>query len=170
LDGETGRLARLGRALLMLSRVQRGDEDAAIAIVPLQPLLEDVLAEQTARSGVSVELACPADLAAVTNGDLVAEALSNLISNAYTYTAAGRVPLAGARVVTWARGCWSSTTRRRFATPSATHCEATATTSPGARRGRKRSRPSAPSPGTCSCSTSCCRGSPASRSAAGSAP
>jgi two-component system phosphate regulon sensor histidine kinase PhoR len=91
LERETARLSRLGRALLTLARAQRGEEEPPVAIVPLRPLLEGLVAETLAKEGVVVELECADDVGVIANAPLLEEALANLLGNAVSYTDRGVV-------------------------------------------------------------------------------
>jgi two-component system phosphate regulon sensor histidine kinase PhoR len=97
LERETDRLARLGHALLALARAQREEEQPALAIVPLHPLLKAVVDEARPKDGVAITLDCPPELAATTNAELLEEALGNIVANAVSYTEAGRIDVVATR-------------------------------------------------------------------------
>jgi PAS domain S-box-containing protein len=93
IDRECARLGRLSRALLLLARVQTLAERPRLEIVALRPLLHDVAAASRPAPGVTLSVACNADVAALTNRDLVEQALLNLAGNATRYTPSGAVTL-----------------------------------------------------------------------------
>lgn len=87
------RLGRLVRALLILARAQMGVEPPRDELVALDPLLREIGSGLNLASGVELEVACPADLAVVTNRELVEQAVVNLSENAAKQTSSGRVVL-----------------------------------------------------------------------------
>ena len=93
IDRATDRLARLGRALLALTRSQTGQEPAKLDIVALCPLLESVAGEIEPHDGVAVAVSCGQELAALANRDLLEQALSNVVQNAALYTLSGSIDL-----------------------------------------------------------------------------
>jgi signal transduction histidine kinase len=97
IERESARLGRLARALLLLARIQSGAELARVAIVPLRPLFDDIVALIRPAPGVKLSVRCPKDLAAVTNAELVEQALRNLVTNAARYTTEGAITLRAAR-------------------------------------------------------------------------
>jgi PAS domain S-box-containing protein len=97
IERESARLGGLARALLLLARIQSGVERAGVEIVPLRPLFEDVAASIRPAPGVRLSIRCPRNLAAVTNGELVEQALRNLLTNATRYTKEGTITLRAAR-------------------------------------------------------------------------
>jgi signal transduction histidine kinase len=82
------RLTRLTRGLLVLARIE-GGEDARLDLVDLRPLLETVAAS----AGSSVQLACPDSLAVLAETDLLHEALAALLDNAVKHAPGGDVSL-----------------------------------------------------------------------------
>jgi PAS domain S-box-containing protein len=98
IERESGRLARLARALLILARAQTGVETPKDELVALEPLLSEVGGTLRPAAGVTVEVACPPDLAVVTNRELVEQALRNVAENAAKYTSAGRITLEARRL------------------------------------------------------------------------
>jgi signal transduction histidine kinase len=94
IERASARLARLARALLVLARVQTGAEAPRTELVALRPLLSDIASQLRPVGIVNVEISCPHDAAAVTNRELIEQALLNVAENAAKYTADGRIELA----------------------------------------------------------------------------
>lgn len=88
------RLARLVRALLVLARAQTGTEAPRSEVVALEPLLVEVAATLRPADDVTVSVSCPADAAALTNRELIEQAVLNIAENAAKYTAKGSILLA----------------------------------------------------------------------------
>lgn len=104
IEREAARLSRLARALLVLARAQTNQEQPRREPVLLQPILDDVAAGLQVGDDVSVQVSCPADLAALSDPDLVEQTVVNLAANAAKHTEAGSISLAareghGSRVV-----------------------------------------------------------------------
>jgi two-component system, OmpR family, phosphate regulon sensor histidine kinase PhoR len=93
LDTQCNRLVRLTRALLLLARAQALSEPPVVEVVPLRPLLDGIAAGLDAEPGVDVHVSCPRELAAVTNQDLLEQALGNLAENAAKFTTEGAIVL-----------------------------------------------------------------------------
>jgi two-component system OmpR family sensor kinase len=93
IERQTERLVRLVRAMLTLSRAERGDVGPVLGLVPLQPLLRGLVEELPAKGGVAVELDCVATAAVVADEALLTEAFANLIGNALDHTDAGAVQI-----------------------------------------------------------------------------
>ncbi|MDQ3777722.1 MAG: ATP-binding protein [Actinomycetota bacterium] len=93
IERATDRLARLVRALLVLARSQIGVEAPRDELVALCPLLKEVCASLDVASTVSVEVACPDELALITNRELLEQAIVNLAENAAKHTATGTIVL-----------------------------------------------------------------------------
>ncbi len=91
IERQSARLVRLVRAMLTLSRAERGDVGPLLGLVPLQPMLAGLLAEVPADSRVVLELECAASAAVVADEALLSEALSNLIGNALEHAGGDRV-------------------------------------------------------------------------------
>jgi two-component system, OmpR family, phosphate regulon sensor histidine kinase PhoR len=91
IERETNRLARLAQALLVLARAQTGVEAPRDEVVALAPLLTELAASTRPAKGVEIEIACPEDLALITNRQLAEQALLNVIDNAAKYTKRGRI-------------------------------------------------------------------------------
>ena len=93
IERETARLRRLTRALLLLAEIQAQKREPAVAEFDLRVLLQEVAAGMQVRRGVAVEVNCDRGLKAVSNEDLVAQALESVTANAAKYTVAGRISL-----------------------------------------------------------------------------
>jgi two-component system phosphate regulon sensor histidine kinase PhoR len=93
LERETGRLSRLGRALLTLARAQRGESEPELEIVDVASLLETLSNEVPAVEGIELVIECAPEVGALANPELLEEALENLVANAVKYTQSGRVGL-----------------------------------------------------------------------------
>jgi two-component system phosphate regulon sensor histidine kinase PhoR len=93
LDKQCSRLVRLTRALLQLARAQALSEAPEVELVPLRPLLESLARALHPGAGVEVRVECPFDLAALTNADLLEQAIGNLGENAAKVTTAGEIVL-----------------------------------------------------------------------------
>jgi two-component system, OmpR family, phosphate regulon sensor histidine kinase PhoR len=94
IEREAARLARLVRALLILARTEIGVETPRDELVALGSLLEKVGQSLRVSSGVKLEIDCPDELAALTNGELLEQAVVNLAENAAKMTRSGRIVLA----------------------------------------------------------------------------
>jgi two-component system, OmpR family, phosphate regulon sensor histidine kinase PhoR len=93
LDQQCNRLVRLTRALLLLARAQTLAERPEVEVVPLRPVLAGIASSVRPGAGVEVIVDCPFVLAALTNRDLLEQALVNLAENAAKYTIAGEIKL-----------------------------------------------------------------------------
>jgi two-component system, OmpR family, phosphate regulon sensor histidine kinase PhoR len=93
IERESGRLARLARAMLTLARAHAGQEPPRVEAVEVGPLLREVAAALRPHEGVSVEVEVPNGLAVEANRDLLEQALRNLGENAAKHTARGSVVL-----------------------------------------------------------------------------
>jgi signal transduction histidine kinase/HAMP domain-containing protein len=94
IERESGRLARLTRALLVLARAQTHQEAPLLVAVPARDLLEDVRDGMTPADGVAVDVECDDAVVLHTERDLVEQALANLAANAVRHTEHGRILLA----------------------------------------------------------------------------
>jgi signal transduction histidine kinase len=91
---QSDRLQRLTRALLLLARAEVQDEDPRLEIVPVKQLLIDTASALTPAQGVVVDVDCAEeDAAALSNRDLLEQALLNIAANAARYTQAGSITL-----------------------------------------------------------------------------
>jgi len=93
IERESGRLARLARAMLTLARAHSGQEVPRVEAVELAPLLRDVAAGLHPHRGVVVDVEVTDGLAVEANRDLLEQALRNLGENAAKHTARGSVAL-----------------------------------------------------------------------------
>jgi signal transduction histidine kinase/HAMP domain-containing protein len=93
IERESGRLARLARAMLTLARAHSGQEPPRVEAVELAPLLREVAAGLQPHAGVSIDVDVPPGLAVEANRDLLEQALRNLGENAAKHTARGSVVL-----------------------------------------------------------------------------
>jgi signal transduction histidine kinase/HAMP domain-containing protein len=93
IERESGRLARLARAMLTLARAHSGQEPPRVEAVDLAPLLREVSAGLRPHTGVAVDVEVTDGLAVEANRDLLEQALRNLGENAAKHTARGSVVL-----------------------------------------------------------------------------
>jgi signal transduction histidine kinase len=93
IERESGRLARLARAMLTLARAHSGQEPPRVEAVELAPLLQEVAAGLHPHAGVKVDVEAETGLAVEANRDLLEQALRNLGENAAKHTARGSVVL-----------------------------------------------------------------------------
>jgi signal transduction histidine kinase/HAMP domain-containing protein len=93
IERESGRLARLARAMLTLARAHSGQEQPRVEAVELGPLLREVAAGLRPHAGVRVDVEVTGGLAVQANRDLLEQALRNLGENAAKHTAHGSVTL-----------------------------------------------------------------------------
>jgi signal transduction histidine kinase/HAMP domain-containing protein len=93
IERESGRLARLARAMLTLARAHSGQEQPRVEAVELGPLLREVAAGLRPHAGVAVDVEVTDGLAVQANRDLLEQALRNLGENAAKHTARGSVTL-----------------------------------------------------------------------------
>jgi PAS domain S-box-containing protein len=94
---EAGRLARLTRALLLLARIQSGNEAPRLEIVELAPLLREVAGSLRPATAVKVSVRCSTSVAALANRGLLEQALTSVAGNAARYTDRGRIVLSAGR-------------------------------------------------------------------------
>jgi signal transduction histidine kinase len=93
IERESGRLARLARAMLTLARAHSGQEQPRVEAVELAPLLREVAAGLSPHAGVAVDVEVEDGLSVQANRDLLEQALRNLGENAAKHTARGSVVL-----------------------------------------------------------------------------
>jgi two-component system phosphate regulon sensor histidine kinase PhoR len=94
IEQQTDRLVRLARAMLTLSRAERGDLGPSLGVVPLRPILDGLVREAPERRGVEIRVDCEPAAAAVADHALLSEALANLLGNALDHTPSGTVRIA----------------------------------------------------------------------------
>jgi len=95
IEQQAERLARLVGALLLLARVQTGQEQPSLRLVDVAPLLQDVANELKPQQGVAVRVDCSPRVAMLTDPDLLRQAVWNLATNAVAHTPAGEIRLSG---------------------------------------------------------------------------
>jgi signal transduction histidine kinase len=95
IERETARLGRLVEALLLLARVQTGQEQPALRLVDVAPLLDEVAADLEPHDDVSVRVQCEPGLATLTDYDLLRQAVWNIAANAIGHTVSGEIRLVG---------------------------------------------------------------------------
>ena len=92
---ESERLERLAAALLLLARIQTGQETPSLELVEVGPLLEDIATQLEPREGVTVGISCGAGVGMLADRDLLRQAVWNVAANAVKHTSAGRIALTG---------------------------------------------------------------------------
>ena len=98
LERESARLGRLVAALLLLARVEMGQEQPVLDILELEPLLRNIADDLDPREGVFVRVDCATDLTVFSDADLLHQAVWNLASNAGKHTDTGEIVLAARRL------------------------------------------------------------------------
>jgi signal transduction histidine kinase len=93
LERESDRLGQLVETLLLLARMQLGQQPPVLEVVQVRPVLEDVAGRLAPRDGVAVEVRCEPELAMLADPDLLRQAVWNLAANAATHTARGEICL-----------------------------------------------------------------------------
>jgi PAS domain S-box-containing protein len=97
IEREARRLDRLTRSLLTLARAEVGVEAPRSELIDLRPLLEAIAERMEPAEGVELAVACPGDLALVSNRALLEQAISNVVRNSVKYTSEGSIQLIGVR-------------------------------------------------------------------------
>jgi two-component system, OmpR family, sensor histidine kinase SenX3 len=92
---ECERLGRLVEALLLLARIQTGQETPSLELVEVGPLLEEVASQLKPRDGVSVCVSCGAGVGMLADRELLRTAVWNVAANAIRHTTVGQIALAG---------------------------------------------------------------------------
>jgi signal transduction histidine kinase len=82
---ECSRLTRIARSLLVLARAQSGEEPPRLEILPLHPLVEEVIEQINAKVTVEGD----EDITVFADADLLVQALANLIANVVRHGASG---------------------------------------------------------------------------------
>jgi signal transduction histidine kinase len=95
IERETVRLARLVDALLLLARIQTGQEQPSLELVDVAPLLDVVAGQLEPQEGVAVRVDCASGLRMLADVELLRQAVWNLAANAVGHTRKGEVRLAG---------------------------------------------------------------------------
>ncbi len=96
------RMARLTEDLLVLARVESGEQKLELESVPARVLLEDALAafrEEARAAGVELALAECSEQPAAADRDALQQVFGNLIANGIRYAASGKRVELGARPV-----------------------------------------------------------------------
>lgn len=93
LETHSARLTRIARGLLLLARVQTG-EQFRVDYVRVAPLLEQAVAAVEPRDGVEISTSCDEGLAALASPELLRETLAALVDNAVSHTDSGTIRLA----------------------------------------------------------------------------
>jgi signal transduction histidine kinase/HAMP domain-containing protein len=91
--GESSRLGRLARALLLLARAETRAETLRVEPLPVLPLLEQAAVDAAVRPGVMIDVDCPPDLAVQAQAELAQQIVANLVDNAAKLTESGRIVL-----------------------------------------------------------------------------
>jgi PAS domain S-box-containing protein len=91
LETEAERLIRIIDAMLVLSRAQRRELDAPLALVRVQPLLARLLAETAPADGVILSCDCADSVAVIAHAALLEEAIASALANAVEHTTEGDV-------------------------------------------------------------------------------
>jgi two-component system phosphate regulon sensor histidine kinase PhoR len=97
IEQATARLERLLDALLVLARVQAGDEAPPVSKVELAPLLNQVFEGISVQVGVALETDAPRGLTVATNPRVLEQLLANLVANAARHTDSGSIRLVAVR-------------------------------------------------------------------------
>jgi signal transduction histidine kinase len=95
IEQETARLARLVASLLLLARVETGQEQVSLRLVDVEPLLHDVAAALEPQAGVVIRVECAPGVAVLTDDDLLRQVVWNLATNAVRHTMSGEIQLLG---------------------------------------------------------------------------
>jgi PAS domain S-box-containing protein len=95
IERETERLSRLASALLLLARIETGEESPLLELVDVRPLLNEIAGTLERKDGVTVDVSCDSDVAVLADHDLLRQAVWNLAANAARHTVAGRIELIG---------------------------------------------------------------------------
>lgn len=90
---ESDRMVRVIDALLGLARIQRAGGGLLVALIPLQPMLAEIVAETTFNDGVEAIVDCSDTVAAVGDAAILREAFANVVHNAAWHTASGSVQI-----------------------------------------------------------------------------
>jgi PAS domain S-box-containing protein len=79
---ESGRIATLVDSLLTLAGLQRGVARPLVELVPLRDLIDDVVASVAVDRAAQIVLDCPERLAVISDREMLAQALGNVVANA----------------------------------------------------------------------------------------
>jgi signal transduction histidine kinase len=92
---ESARLERLADALLLLARIQTGQEQPTLELVEIAPLLEDVATRLEPSAGVALHVRCGPAVLALSDRVLLRQAVWNVAANAARHTKSGSIVLYG---------------------------------------------------------------------------
>jgi signal transduction histidine kinase len=92
---ESARLERLAEALLLLARIQTGQEQPTLELVEIAPLLEDVATQLKPSAGVALHVRCGPAVRALADRVLLRQAVWNVAANAARHTRSGSIVLCG---------------------------------------------------------------------------
>jgi signal transduction histidine kinase len=92
---ESARLERLADALLLLARIQTGQEQPTLELVEIAPLLDDVAAQLEPHAGVALNVKCGPAVRALADRLLLRQAVWNVAANAARHTRSGSIVLYG---------------------------------------------------------------------------
>lgn len=95
IERESQRLGRLVHVLLLLARIQTGQETPELGLVHVAPLLTEIAAQMEPKDGVRVRVDCAPGVAMLADADLLRQAVLNLAVNAVAHTSEGEIVLAG---------------------------------------------------------------------------
>lgn len=90
---QSARLSRLATSLLVLARIQTGQERPRLDLVPVEPLLKELASGLAPPPKVTVEVSAPKDVAVLADRDLLCQALENITANAIKHTREGKIVL-----------------------------------------------------------------------------
>jgi signal transduction histidine kinase len=95
IERESDRLGRLAEALLLLARIQTGQETPSLELIEVGPLLEEIAGQLEPHEGVTVRISCGAGVGMLADRDLLRQAIWNVAANAARHTEKGRITLSG---------------------------------------------------------------------------
>jgi two-component system, OmpR family, phosphate regulon sensor histidine kinase PhoR len=90
---QSARLSRLAISLLVLARIQTGQERPRLELVPVEPLLQELAGGLVPQAKVAVEVRAPGYVAVLADRDLLYQALENVAANAIKHTREGNIVL-----------------------------------------------------------------------------
>jgi signal transduction histidine kinase/HAMP domain-containing protein len=98
IDREAARLSRLARSLLVLARAQTDQQALDQEPLELRAVLEEAASGVLTKPGVELRIDCPPGLTIHTNRNLAEQFVFNLVQNAATHTAKGRIRISASAV------------------------------------------------------------------------
>jgi signal transduction histidine kinase len=93
LRAHSERVARLSTSLLALARVHTGQQEPRFELVPVTPMLEQIVHDLRPRPGVDIVVRASDKIAALTDPELLHHALYNVAANAVKNTPSGEIAL-----------------------------------------------------------------------------